>query len=282
MLGALAALGACHREPTTIPATGSMTIRGLEVTAYADLASAIIATVPAGTRAVGFGELHARVDRASVPSALVAFTAALPALAPRVSDLVVETWVVDPGCGAAAQHTTAALETAVKRPPATKTEVAVLGDAARAGGIQPRAMALTCADYDALAPGSGDPDPVAMLTITTRELARVARAALSQPTTLAGSPARPWVALYGGALHNDRFPAAGVEEWSYAAQLDAATAGHFVEIDLVVPAFAAADPASQTQPWFALVGASDLPPDRILVWRRGERSYVMLLPQPSR
>ena len=29
--------------------------------------------------------------------------------------------------------------------------------------------------------------------------------------------ARPWIAVYGGALHNDRFPDKGVEEWSYAA-----------------------------------------------------------------
>ena len=35
---------------------------------------------------------------------------------------------------------------------------------------------------------------------------------------------RPWIALYGGALHNDRFPADGVEQWSYAAKADAAAA----------------------------------------------------------
>ena len=31
---------------------------------------------------------------------------------------------------------------------------------------------------------------------------------------------RPWIAVYGGALHNDRFPEPGVAEWSYAAAID--------------------------------------------------------------
>lgn len=241
--------------------------------AYADLAAAIAATVPAATRVVGFGELHARIDRAQVPSALSRFTAALPAFGERVSDLVVETWIVDPKCGKAAVETTAKVEREVKRPAATKSEIALLADAARATKIQPHAMTLQCKDYEKLAPKNGEADPLAMLTLTTKELQRITVSAVKHRDN---DPAhRPWIALYGGALHNDRFPGAGVAEWSYAETVDLTTDGKYVEIDLIVPEFAEADKVSQQQPWFPLVAAAS----RVLVWKRGERSFVVILPR---
>lgn len=241
--------------------------------AYADLAAAIAATVPADTRVVGFGELHARIDRAQVASALARFTAALPAFGDKVSDLIVETWIVDPKCGQKAVEATAKVEHEVKRPEATKSEIALLADAAKAAKIQPHAMTLACKDYEKLAPKRGEADPVAMLSLTTRELQRIAASAVKHRDK---DPAhRPWVALYGGALHNDRFPGAGVAEWSYAETVDLVTSGRYIEIDLIVPEFAEADKVSREQPWFPLVAAAD----RVLVWQRGERSFVMILPR---
>ncbi|MBA3499144.1 MAG: hypothetical protein M4D80_39370 [Myxococcota bacterium] len=241
--------------------------------AYPDLAAAISVTVPADTRVVGFGELHARVDRAQVRSALSLFTAALPSFGTKISDLVVETWIVDPKCGQKAVETTAKVEKNVKRPEATKSEIGLLADAAKAANIQPHAMTLQCKDYEKLAPKNGEADPIAMLALTTKELQRIAQSAVKHrdkdPTH------RPWVALYGGALHNDRFPGAGVAEWSYAETIDLATDGKYVEIDLIVPELAEADSVSQQQPWFPLVAAAN----RVLVWKRGERSFVIVLPR---
>ena len=240
---------------------------------YPDLASAIAAVIPADARVIGFGELHARTDRASARSALSLFTAALPGFADKLSDLVVETWVVDNSdCGVVASEATARVEHSMRRPEATKSEVATLADTARAAKVQPRAMKVTCNDYATLAPPGQEPDPAGLLTFTTRELTRVTREAVAKPTGT-----RPWIAVYGGALHNDRFPAKGVEDWSYAAAIDQVTGGHFVEIDLIVPEFAELDPASQTQPWFPLVK------DRrdIAVWKRGERSFVIVLPRST-
>ena len=241
--------------------------------AYPDLAAAIQATVPKDARVVGFGELHARVDRAQVPSALSRFTAALPAFGDRVSDLIVETWVIDPKCGQKAVETTAKVEKEVKRPAATKNEITLLADAAKAAKVQPHAMTLQCKDYETLAPKNGEADPVAMLGLTTKELQRIAISAVKHRDR---DPAhRPWIALYGGALHNDRFPGAGTAEWSYAEMVDAATSGKYVEIDLIVPEFAEADKVSQEQPWFPLVAGAD----KVRVWQRGERSFVMILPR---
>lgn len=242
-------------------------------TEYATLDAAIAAVIPADARVVGFGELHARVDRASVPSALLAFTKSLPSFAPKVSDLVVETWIVDPKCGKEAVATTKKIETEVKRPVATKTEVAKLADAAKAAGVQPHAMTLSCKDYDTLAPKGGDADPVAMLTLTTKELQRVASSAVVHRNKT--NDPRRWVAVYGGALHNDRFPDKSVAEWSYAAAIDSLTINHFVEIDLIVPEFAEPDPASQKAPWFPLIAQAT----KYRVWKRGERSFVIVLPR---
>ena len=242
---------------------------------YPDLAAALRATIPADARVIGFGEIHARVDRAfpGVKSALAVFTAALPSFGDKVSDLVVETWIVDPKCGQQAVATTKKIETEVKRPEATKSEIGLLADAAKAAGIQPHAMTLACKDYETLAPKSGAPDPLAMLTLTTKELTRIGTSAIAfrnkQPDH------RPWITLYGGALHNNRFPDEGLKEWSYAAAIDRASGDHFVEIDVVVPELAEPDPASQKEPWFPLLASAK----EARVWKRGERSFVIVLPR---
>lgn len=242
---------------------------------YADLGEALAAIIPADARVIGFGELHSRTDRAQVRSSLSAFTAALPAFGARISDLVVETWVVDPTCGKAAVQATVKLEAEVKRPEATKSEIGQLAAAAKQAGIQPHAMTLTCADYKTLT-SHNEVDPLAMLTLTTRELKRITVSAVvhrdKQPDH------RPWIAVYGGALHNDRVPDKALAEWSYAAAADKVTRGHFVEIDLIVPELAAADDRSKKQAWFSLVETAGA---RIQVWKRpdDDRSFVVVLPR---
>jgi hypothetical protein len=267
---------------------------------YPSLTAALIAVIPADARAIGFGELHARRDRAGAPSTIAALTAALPALRDRLSDLIIETWIVDPRdptCGRKAERTTRRLEAALDRPAAVKSEIELLAEAARAGGVQPHAMTLTCADYRALtrpaAPpaggagreraGEAEPDPVVMLGLVTRELTRIATSAIAHRDRQPGR--RPSIALYGGALHNDRAPAVGVAEWSYAASLDLATGGRYLEVDLIAPELAEQDSGSRAQPWFPLVAATAPsaaePLTGALVWTRGERSVVVILPRAA-
>jgi hypothetical protein len=242
---------------------------------YPDLATALKAIIPADARVVGFGELHSRTDRAQVKSSLARFTAeGIPALADKLSDLIVETWIVDPKCGQAAKTATAKVEITVRRPQETKSEIAQLAEAARAARIQPHAMRINCDDYDKIAPKGKEVAPEALLDLTTRELGRITEEAIlhrdKEPEH------RPLIALYGGALHNDRFPAAGVEGWSYAAKADKLTNNHFVEVDLIVPELAENDNGSQTAPWLPLVQSTD---DQVKVWKRGERSFVIVFPR---
>ena len=224
---------------------------------------------------IGFGELHSRTDRAQVQSALSRFTSdGLPAIAGQLSDLIVETWIVDGKCGAAAKEATAKVTVTMRRPLETKSEIGVLAETARKANIQPHAMRITCADYARIVPGGKEVDPEELLSLTTRELGRITTEAVAHRDAEAGH--KPWIAVYGGALHNDRTPDPSVQQWSYAAKADKATHDRFVELDLIVPELAEADPASQKQPWFPLVTAADA---KVRVWQRGERSFVIVLPR---
>src|SRR5688500_17344825 len=93
-------------------------------TAYPDLAAAIEAILAEAkdTRMVGFGELHSRADLpVPGPSALARFAReVMPVIGARTSDLVLETWVVDPPCKTA-EDATPRVEAAVQRPAAVKT-----------------------------------------------------------------------------------------------------------------------------------------------------------------
>ena len=285
------AVVACHKEaehtapapspapPAPPPATFAPAVPPEVAPAaanYPDLGAALAATIPADARVIGFGELHVRTDRAQVKSALARFTRdAVPAIGDKLSDLIVETWIVDPHCGKPAVEATAKIAITTRRPTETKSEIAQLADAARAKGIQPHAMRIGCDDYAKIAPKDKDVDVAAMLTLTTKELTRIATEAVAHRDK--EPEHRPWIALYGGALHNDRFPDKGVEEWSYAAKVDAITHDKFVEIDLIVPELAEGDAASQKQPWYPLVGKADT--KSLQVWKRGDRSFVILFPR---
>jgi hypothetical protein len=257
------------------PAPADAALVEVKSTTYPDLAAALVGTIPAGARVIGFGEMHLRTDVKQVKSAIARFTQdGLPAIADQLSDLVVETWIVDPKCGQKAQTTTTKVEMTVRRPAETRNEIAMLADAARAAKIQPHAMKLTCADYEKVNPDNGQIAADVMLDLTTKELGRISGEAVAFRDKKAEK--RPWIGVYGGALHNDRMPAPGIEDWSYAAKADEASKDRFVEIDLIVPEIAQADAASHSQPWYWLVAHAD---DKVHVWQRGERSFVVVLPK---
>jgi hypothetical protein len=259
-----AAIARADATPTPVDAGG-----------YADLGAALTAIIPADARVIGFGELHNRTDRAQVTSTLAHFTnEALPSLKDKLSDLIIETWITDPHCGSAAQVATSKVTTTMKRPEATKSDIALLAEAAKAAKIQPHAMRITCDDYARIAPPGKEIDVAAMLDLTTRELGRIATEAVLHRDKEPDH--RPWIALYGGALHNDRFPDKGVEQWSYAAKVDELTHDHFVEVDIVVPELAEGDAQMQKQPWYPLVTKAN---KSVQVYTRGERSFVVILPR---
>lgn len=244
-----------------------------------DLATAFRELVGDDVRAVGIGELHTRIDRKTTArSALARFTEeVLPVVATRASDLVVETWLFDKSCGKAASQATAKVEATVQRPQAAKDELSTMVAAARAAGIQPHAMRLGCDDWKAIVPAgpNAEPDLAAMLTIITRELGRIATQAIAVRDKEA-SPRR-LVMTYGGALHNDLYPAAGVEDWAFGPEVDAASGGKYVELELIVPEYAELDTTVAHEPWYPHLRAAS--PDHVVIIEKAPRAYAILLPR---
>jgi len=281
------ALVACSSgdKPGTPAATPRDAARPIDAAAEAlpphrtapDLATAIRELVKDDVRVVAFGELHQRADRASpARSALARFADdVLPVIAERTSDLVIETWLFDKRCGEKAQAATAQVEATMQRPPETKSELATLVERARAAGVQPHAMRVTCDDWAKVAPPGQDIDYEAMLNLITRELGRIATEAIAHRDQQAAP--RRLIAVYGGALHNDLHPNDGLADWSFAATVDAAAPGRYLEVDLYVPEYAELDALSQHEPWFPLVATAA--PDRVILVERSPRSYLVILPR---
>jgi hypothetical protein len=248
-------------------------------TRVATVAEALRAIISPDDTVIGVGELHERVGHASKRSALGMFIdQALPVFGADTAYLIVETWSPPPACGSAASNVTHNIETAVQRPTSTKSEVRQLADAARVAGITPVAMNFSCEDFALLttaARKSSDDQIITMLDLTTRELAAQTNAAWR---SRAATAARKRIIVYGGGLHNNRQPTAGVEQWSYAATLDAEALAHYVEIDWYPRELAYIDPAvSKT----GLLPAPNDHPDDVWVIPQGERSFLLLLPTPG-
>jgi hypothetical protein len=288
-------------------------------------AAAAAAAAGAGAAAVvAFGEYHQTVATAHIPSALRRFCEEiLPTLAPprtpaspvsgggaassagpgvELSHLVVETWVTTGRCGEAERIVTDDVQRAIQRPAATEGEIETLLRVAAAHRVVPRILSVSCADYQAMRSTAPDEKGAAVvdydrtLRITARALEHATLAALrerrDQPS------ASRAVAVYGGALHNDVHPDPSLAGYSFAPALLAATLGRFVEIDLVVPEYAAGSPALRAQPWWPVylralrTGANGDPALRrgpgqvavvpaVVMVRRSPRSFVVVFPRTS-
>ena len=225
-------------------------------------------------RVIGFGEVHAMAGGPKVASSLGHFAReVIPAIADQLSDVVLETWVVDKTCGDKGATATAAVEGELHHPQSTKSDLAIVVDTLRRAKVQPRAMHLSCDDYARVAP-PGKPVAIdVMLDVVTRELGNGAADAIALRDK--DPHARPIVATYGGSLHNELYPQPGLESWSFAKKLDDATGGRYVEIDLIVPEYAAADGAAKKEAWYPMLSLAA--PDHVVVIERAPRSYAVLV-----
>ena len=263
--------------------------RPLGATRYRSVAEAVGVALASKPVVVAFGELHQTRATAGIPSALRRFTEEiLPGLVGELSHLVVETWITSGRCGEVERAVAADVEKTTERPPATENEIETLIRKVDAGGAAPRILSVTCADYEAMRPRGQAVDYDKTLRITGRALETATLRALRDPrrpnggSTVAGvspdghSP-RPALGIYGGALHNDLHPDPDLAPYSFAAGMMAATLGRYVEIDLVVPEYAAASASTRAQDWwrayerFRRSGA-------VVMIRRSPRSFVIVFP----
>jgi len=234
-------------------------------------AAALVELIGAqGPRLLGVGELHQQVDGPSGPAAMDWFTERLlPVIAPSATDLVIETWVFEGGCGEQEQVVEAELPEATNRPEVVEDGIMKLARVARELGVTPHALELTCADYDAVVGEGGDIVYDQLLTVMTRELSAYAQQGLETPDAR--------VILYGGAVHNDLHPRESLAAYSYATGLAALPGGQaYLELDLYPPAMARAQAGFADEAWFPLLELCG--PDHLVVYERDPRSLVVLLP----
>lgn len=290
-LGLLLALAACDASRAKAPAKQAAATQDAaapvasfdaltvavpppQYSVHPDLGAAFAHILRDKPRVLGVGELHVRTDKGPTASALARFSAeAMPALGPQVSDLVIETWIVDPACKTGGEATRR-VESAMKRPESTKNEIGGLIGIIKQNGIKAHVMRLTCEDLAAVAPPEGV-DGEKLLGVVTRELGRVSRSAVRYRDERAEP--RPLIVVYGGALHNDLYPYKSTRQWSYALELDEATGGRFVEVDLYLPELVEGEALYQAEAWYPLLAKA--PPDKIMLIERAPHSWLAILPR---
>lgn len=214
----------------------------LDCKAFATAADAFDFVLAESPRVLAVGEAHAQGDGPKLASSTRRFMdGLLPRLAPRATDLVIELWLANGSCGKVEQKV-AEQQTAVTAPQAAtnQNEFVELGHRAKALGIMPHALVPSCEQYQKIA-GAGAADIEEMLGMIKSVTARDVQELMSKR-----APQRLIVA-YGGAMHNDVAPRQGREGFSFGPELSAATGGHYVELDLVIP-----EQIKDTESWRAL------------------------------
>jgi hypothetical protein len=224
-------------------------------------------------RVLGVGESHKLTGSAPVVSALHRFTNDMVgALEGRATDLVVETWVLEPRCKEPARRAQREVATAIQRPAETENELVALLERARSARMAPHVLPMSCADHESLySSGGADIDYWKLLVLVGRRLGDQVGRALAQHR---GS--EPLVVVYGGAQHNDLYPYDSLAEVSYAAAVDRLSEGRYAELDLYVPELIRGDELLRGEGWFPLfesMGSSD----RELLIERAPRSYILIL-----
>jgi hypothetical protein len=221
-------------------------------------------------RILGVGELHQVVDGPQGPAAIDWFTdELLPLLAPTATDLVIETWVFEGGCGEQEEVVAEVLPEATQRPEQVEDSIVRLARVARELGVTPHALELSCDDYEAVTGPEGEIVYDQLLLVMTRELGELAELGLETPDAR--------VILYGGAVHNDLHPRPALAAYSYATGLADLPGGHaYVELDLYPPAMARAQAGFADEAWYPLLERAG--PAHLVVYERDPRSLVVLLP----
>jgi hypothetical protein len=242
-----------------------------EVTLHEELAGALAQVLASDPRVVGFGEAHAPADFAGRSTALRFTAELLPALAPRAYAVVVELLAPEPGCmpeRAAAEREASAITEGQAE--SNQEEYLALGRQARRLGVRAEVPRADCAALRRVAE-AGQEGVLVLMELVASESAALAERLLRE------APEGRRVLLYGGALHNDLTARAGLEAWSYAAALDAASRGRYAEVDLIVPELVRDTESWRRFAWYAAVTA--LPADhRYAVVQTGLQSFALVWP----
>ncbi|NUP13690.1 MAG: hypothetical protein HOW73_47245 [Polyangiaceae bacterium] len=228
---------------------------------------------------LALGESHAQKGSESVRSTTSRFTDdLLPKLEGKASSLVLELWVADGKCGKAKEQEVAQKQKVVTENQAAsnQNEFVTLGEKSKSLKIVPFILRPTCEEYDVIRK-AGDNAVLEMLSMITRNMRDKAKSLFDE--TAKKAPGK-MVVTYGGALHNDRVPREGREQWSFAKDLDTLSGGRYVELDLVVPEFIKDNESWKSLPWFDSYDKARFATATVVI-TTGPRSYALIFPSTT-
>jgi hypothetical protein len=241
-------------------------------------AAALEAPLAGAGGVVAFGEVHQDEAGAGTRSALARFTDEIfPALAPRASHLIVETWMTTGKCGEAEERVATDVARTTERPAETESEIVRLLRRAKESGVAPHVLSVSCAEYETLSGGRGKGvDYDKLLKLTERHLETAIRQALYLPR----SAARPLVLVYGGALHNDLHPARTLAPYAFGQAIHGMLKGDYREVDLYVPEFIDRLPAVRGERWYDVWrDAATEDAASVIAVPRSARSTILVFPR---
>lgn len=264
------------RPDAAPPGTTSNPISYKAFSTASEALAVVLATKP---RVIAFGEAHARAD-ATGKSTVERFQEELLPQAAGVRSLIIELVVANPACTKAevAPARATGAEIAKGQHAENQNHYLALGTAAKKQGITPLPLVPTCEAFAAIGvakdggpttTGASGGDVAAMLTLVS------ATAGARAETLLAADDKDLW--MYGGALHNDRLPRAGTEDFSFGPRLDRATGDRYAEVDLVLPSQIEATDVWKRLPWYSMYDARTQS-DRAWLYEIAPRRWVLFFP----
>ncbi|MBI5536893.1 MAG: hypothetical protein HY898_29505 [Deltaproteobacteria bacterium] len=230
-------------------------------------------------RILAVGEFHALKSHKGLKSPVARFTDTLvPMLAETASDIVIEYWV---GTGQCPQQEKEVVRE--QRPvtqshaESTPNEFLRLGDQAKARGIRPHPLTVTCEDYQRILK-AGDESVREMLVLTARMFSSNAKLYFQRNQAIG---AEKTIVTYSGAMHNDLRPdhACG-EPCSFGKELETLAAGRYVELDLVVPEYIHDGPVWRERVWYPHFDRQAFHPKTTL-FNPYPGSYVLIFPSTA-
>jgi hypothetical protein len=239
-------------------------------------AAALATLLGAKPRVIAFGEYHQIEGAPAVRSSLRHFIdELLPTLAPLATDLILETWVTEGRCGKKEKEVVAKVEEDTQRPKATEDELVTVIEHAKAAGVQPHILTLSCLEYLLISGGKDGIDYIRLLATITDKLRDKIDEVLGerrrQPDKL--------VLVYGGALHNDLYPRKELRDYSFAKDIQRKVKGRYLEVDVYVPEYIEKDEEVTAEAWYAAWAKMDT--TKTVLVRRGAGSYIIVFARGS-
>ena len=177
-------------------------------------------------------------------------------------------------CGKAEARVTEDIARTTERPKETESEIVRLLRHAKEAGVAPHVLAVTCEEYATLAGKGKRVDYDKLLRLTEKHL----EAAIRQALLLRRTPERPLVLVYGGALHNDLYPARELAPYAFGPAIFALVHGDYREVDLYVPELVERLESMRAEPWFAAWRGLGKPGETAVI-PRSARSTIVVFDQ---